>query len=190
MKGITVSVTYVLIFTVAAIGAFIAFPWAYQQLEFSLDKAEMGVVKNDFIDCSKRIMEVARVGSSEKCTFSVNRGDLFVRRDGIYYRILSKSKICDEHEWGLVEGSTKIWQKCEQGGKLYWLRWFYPKNDTIVMEGKVTVKLPTGEKNFSFGIKGYLNVEFESPEGIKGKVLEITRKLLEKDKAILSIKIY
>ncbi len=190
MKAISVPVTYVLIFAITAIGAFIAFPWAYQQLEFSLDRAEMSVVKNDFLDCSKRIMEVARIGSSQKCTFSVNKGDLFVRRDGIYYRIFSKGKICDEHDWAIVENNDKIWQKCEEKGRLYWLRWFYPKNDTILLEGKITVKLPAGERNFSFGVKGYLNVEFETPEGIKGKVLEITRKLLEKDKAILSINIY
>ena len=192
MKGVTVPLTYVLVFAVATIGAFVAFPWAYKQYEISLDTAEISVIKNDFIDCSKRILEVARIGSSQKCVFSVERGDLFVRREGIYYRLISKGNVCDEHEWALIDERYQLWQRCvkNESLKIYELRWFYPKNDTIVLEGSVTVTLPSGTKEFGLSAKGYLNVEFESPEGIKGKTLEIARKLLEKDKAILSVRIY
>ena len=191
MKSSVEPLAYVLVFAVATSIALIAFPWASKQFEISLDKAEMNVIKKDFIDCSKRIIEVARTGSVQKCVFSVSRGDLFVKKDGIYYKLFSRGDICDEHEWGVIEQATKVWQKCEkvQGGKVYWLRWFYPKNDTIVLEGSVTIELPSGKKSVSFENKGYLNVEFETQEGVKGKVIEITRKMLEKDRAILSVKI-
>ncbi|HIQ49894.1 MAG TPA: hypothetical protein EYH56_01725 [Nanoarchaeota archaeon] len=191
-KASTVPLVYVLVFAVATVGAFIGFPWAYKQYEISLDTSEISVIKNEFIDCSKRIFEVARVGSSQKCVFSVERGDLFVRREGIYYRIISEGDICDEHEWVLIDKKYQLWQRClkNESLKIYELRWFYPKNDTIVLEGSVIVNLPSGQKKFELSSKGYLNVEFESPEGIKGKTLEIVRKKLEEDKAVLFVRIY
>ncbi len=191
MKAAINALVYVLIFAIAFIGIFMALPWAMKQMSSSVEHGEISVVKKDFLECAKRVIEAARTGSTEKCVFAANKGDLFVRTEGIYYRLTSTSKICDPHPWRVLERTNTVWSRCLLKGGVYVfeLRWFYPKNDTVVLEGSVSIETPSGKRNYTLIGKGSLNVIFESPEGIKGKTIEIRRKLLTKDHAILSVKI-
>ncbi len=191
MKASVNALVYLLIFAIAFIAVFMALPWAMKQMSSSVEHSEITIVKKDFLECAKRVIETARTGSTQKCVFAVNKGDLFVRVDGIYYRLVSTSKLCDPHPWRVLERTNTVWSRCLLNGDVYVfeLRWFYPKNDTVVLEGSVSVETPSGERNYTLIGKGSLNVIFESPEGIKGKTIEIRRKILTKDHAILSVKI-
>ncbi len=170
----------------------VSIPWVYEQMQISLDKSEIVTIKNEFMKCSEKILETIRTGSSNRCVFSVSRGDLYVKEDGIYYKLASKGRICDEHEFALIDFSSKVWQKCKKSNGLwvYELKWFYPKNDTVIVDGTVVVELPSGAKSFELVNKGAVNVGFESSKGIKGKTIELTRKVVEEDRAILRVKIY
>ncbi len=192
MRASSIPLGYLLVFAVAVSVAIAAYPWVTSQMSEIIEKTEINNVRNDFVKCARKILEVARTGSTQKCVFSASRGDLFVRREGIYYRLISNHEICFPHGWSTVSSIDQLQQRCLKKNLtyIYELRWFYPKNDTVVLEGRAVVKLPSGTKEFSLSNKGFLNVEFESPEGLKGKTIEITRKVLERDKAVLTVKIY
>jgi len=191
MKASINALVYMLIFAIAFIAVLTALPWAMKQMSSSVEHSEISIVKKNFIECAKRVIETARTGSTQKCVFAVNKGNLFVKREGIYYKLASTSKLCDPHPWRVLEHTNTVWSRCLVNGSVYVfeLRWFYPKNDTVVLEGDVSVQTPSGEKSYPLQTKGVLNVIFESPEGLKGKTIEIRRKLLTKDHAILTIKI-
>jgi hypothetical protein len=182
-----------ILITAVVVGiATIGIPWALNTFQITVEISEAKTVKSDFIKCSEKILETVRTGSSNKCILSVSKGVLFVRRDGIYYRLVGSGEICDPHEWALVDIPSKIWQRCEKSGEnyIYELRWFYPQEDVVVLEGWVKVETPTGLKEYELSKKGYLNVEFESPEGLKGKTIELTRYLVKENTTVLSVRIY
>ena len=72
----------------------------------------------------------------------------------------------------------------------YELKWFYPKNDSVIVNGDVIVEFPSGSKTFELINKGVASISFETPIELKGKMIEVVRRRVEKDKVILSVKIY
>lgn len=198
MKAQATILQAVLIFSIAT-GLVIAIvPWAYQTIGNSMDSAEINNIKAELLKCSDKILETARTGSGNKCILSVERGELEVKRDGIYYTILSNGEVCSEHDWIIIEKGKQLWQMCKIDGKyLYGLKWQYPQNDIILLEGDITVEsiscknLNTCEENkFSLYNKGVLLVEFYSPEKLTGKNIELTRYSVEANTTVLNVNIY
>lgn len=189
-KKADVTIQAILILAIAAGLALTAVPWIYNSINFSIDAAEIKSVKSDMVKCSDKILETARTGSANKCVLSVNRGKLQVKTEGIYYSLLSGGEICSTHDWGLVE--RQVWQKCSQEGSQYnyQLKWFYPKNDVIILEGLISLKSVSTAKNFTLYNKGLLLVEFFSPEALTGKNIELTRYLTSENTTVLSVNIY
>ncbi len=192
MKGIT-AIGYIMIAAIGIIVLAAAFPFAYKQIQMNLDRGEINMVKSDFMKCSEKILETARTGNSNRCIFSVSRGDLYIEPDGIYYKISSSGQICEEHEFALIDFRKKIWQKCKRMGDkwVYELRWLYPKNDTVIIDGQVSITLPDGSEIVSpLYNRVSVNVAFETEKELKGKNLEISRKYISGDQAILNVRVY
>ncbi len=187
MKALSVLLQAVAIAAiVTAIVAFIL-PWTYSSVGSSLEVSELQRVKADMLKCSDKILETARTGSTSRCFISVSKGELSVKKDGIYYTLSSNNKICDTHEWMLVE--KQVWQRCI-AEKTYQLRWFYPKSDVILLEGSVKVSSVSGTRNYELYPKGMLFVNFESPKKLVGKNLEITRESISANTTVLKINVY
>ncbi len=191
-KGIS-AIGYILIAAIGIIVLAAAFPWGYKQVQLSLDRGEINMVKSEFMQCSEKILETTRTGDSNKCMFSVSRGDIYIEPDGIYYKLVSSGKICDEHEFALIDFRKKIWQKCKKSGDgwIYELRWLYPKNDTVIIDGSVTITLPGGKEIVeNLYNKISVNVGFEIEKELKGKTIELTRKRITPSQTILEVKVY
>lgn len=179
-----------LILAIAAGLAITVVPWIYHTINLSMDSAEMKSVKTDMIKCSDKILETARTGSGNKCILGISRGELQVKTDGIYYSLLSGGEICSTHDWALVE--RQVWQKCSQEGSQYnyQLKWFYPKNDAVLLEGTVNKSSVSGYNIFTLENRGTLFVEFSTPESLKGNTIELTRYYASENTTVLSVNVY
>jgi len=189
MKAISILIQSVLIATIGISIAMIVLPWTYTSVSSSMDISEIQSVKADMLKCSDKILETARTGSTNKCFISVSKGELEVKKDGIYYTMTSNDKICDKHEWTLIEENKQLWQKCI-AGSTYQLRWFYPKNDVILLEGEIEITSVSGTKNYNLYPKGLLFINFDSPKKLTGKNIEITRDSISNNTTVLKINIY
>jgi len=190
MKAGIPVIGYVFIVFLGVLLIVFVFPWAMQQFEAQQYKGEMLAVERDFNDCAKKLLSVTRTGSSERCVFSATRGTFEIKKDGLYYRLHSPLPICEPHEWRMKSLATKVWTRCSNDGKVFEIRWLYPKNDTVVISGTVTLLMPDGTtRTFDLTNKGALNVEFTREGVIRGKIIEITRSKVEKDKTILSLRV-
>ncbi len=192
MKSVSYEISYILLVGAVIAIAISALPWVNKQIQLSFDKAEIKNVKSQFMRCAEKILETARTGSSNKCIFSVSRGDLYVKEDGIYYKLSRDGKICEEHKFALIDYFHKLWERCKRVKEkwTYELKWFYPKNDSVIVNGDVIVEFPSGSKTFELINKGVASISFETPIELKGKMIEVVRRRVEKDKVILSVKIY
>ncbi len=164
-------------------------PWTYKSIHSSLELSEIESVKADMLKCNDKILETARTGSINKCFISISKGQLEVKKDGIYYTVSSNNVICSEHDWSLVERDKQVWQRCISG-VVYQLRWLYPKNDVILMEGNIKITSVSGTKNYDLMPKGVLFVNFYSPEKLVGKNIEIERERVSEDTTTLKINVY
>ncbi len=196
MKGAFTIFQAVLIFAIAVSLAAVAAPWAYKSVQKSLDVSEMKTIKDQMQLCNDKLVETARTGTSNKCTFSANRGKITAKIDGIYYNLASTADICDTHDWYNVNKDTHLESKCLVTQELrdYNMRWRWPKD--VMMEGLgftgeisksgTPTDTITFEPEVSF-ITITVVVEFDYIEGQGGKEIEISRIALTEDKAKLNV---
>ncbi|MFZ3077968.1 MAG: hypothetical protein WA139_05920 [Candidatus Aenigmatarchaeota archaeon] len=191
MKAVSVILQAVLTLAVIVSVATASLPFAQKTIGISIQSAEMSNVRADFLKCSDKILDTARTGSGNKCILSVTEGRIFVRTDGLYYSLTGNDGVCASQEWSLIELNKQVWQRCSSSAdkKIYELRWFYPKNDVILLEGTVSLISVSGTRNFDLYQKGSLFVEFDSPKDLSGKIIELTRFAASENTTVLSINI-
>ncbi len=189
MKALAVVVQAVLILAVVTALAAAGIPVAQKVVYGSMQSAEITNVRADFLKCSDKILDTARTGSGSKCTLSASIGKLSVKTDGIYYSLLGNPEICAQQDWALVDANKQVWQRCaaSSGGSLYELKWFYPKNDVILLDGTVSLTSVSGTRDFSIYQKGTLLVEFDSPRELSGNTIELTRYSAAANTTVLSV---
>lgn len=191
MKAVSVILQAVLILAVIISVATASLPFAQKTIGTSIQSAEISNVRADLMKCSDKILDTARTGSGNKCILSATEGKLFVKIDGLYYSLTGNSEICAPQDWALIDLNKQVWQKCSSSGdkKIYELRWFYPKNDVILLEGTVSLTSVSGTRNFDLYQKGVLFVQFDSPKDLSGKTIELTRYAASENTTVLSINI-
>jgi len=110
-------------------------------LQSSLDISEFETIKSQFEDCNRKILETARTGSINRCSFSAGRGEVVVGGDTILYKIVTNANICDESNWIKINGN--LWHMCTVygGSRLYQLKWDSPEILFQILGGKPFGKL-------------------------------------------------
>lgn len=192
MKAVSTVVQAVLILAVIISLATVGLTVAQKIIKTSIQSAEITNIRADFLKCSDKILDTARTGSGNKCILSVSEGKLSVKMDGLYYSLAGESEICAQQEqWALIELNRQVWQRCtpSAGKNIYELRWFYPKNDVVILEGEVSVVSASGMRNFSLYQKGTLFVEFDTPKDLSGKTIELSRYTAGENTTVLSVSI-
>lgn len=191
MKAVSTIVQAVLVLAVMIAIVVGGVTFVQKTFKVSIQTAEISNARADFLKCSDKILDTARTGSGNKCILSVTEGKLSVKTDGLYYSLTGEGEICAVQDWALVETNRQVWQKCAASGdeKIYELKWFYPKNDVILLEGSVNLTSVSGTRNFDLYQKGALFVEFDSPKELTGKVIELTRYSATENTTVLSINI-
>lgn len=191
MKAVSVILQAVLILAVIVSVATASLPFAQKTIKTSVESAEISNMRSDFMKCGDKILDTARTGSGNKCILSAAEGKIFVKTDGLYYSLIGNSEICAPQEWALIDLNKQVWQKCSPSGdkKIYELRWFYPKNDIILLEGTVNLTSVSGTRRFDLYQKGVLFVQFDSPKDLSGKTIELTRYAASENTTVLSINI-
>ncbi len=191
MKAASIILQAVLVLAIIIAAASAGIPFAQKTLGSSVESSEMSYIRADFLKCSDKILDTARTGSGNKCILSASEGKISVRTDGLYYSLLSNNEICALQDWALIDVSKEVWQRCTASGnkKLYELKWFYPKNDVVLLEGTVTLTSVSGTQNLNLYQKGALFIEFSSPKDLSGKVIELTRYSASENTTVLSVNI-
>lgn len=191
MKAVAVVIQAVLILAVVVALATAGVPVAQNMIKTSMESAEITNVRSDFLKCSDKILDTARTGSGNKCTLSATEGKLSVKTDGIYYSLLGSAEICAPQDWAIVDVNKQVWQRCapSSGNSLYELKWFYPKNDVILLDGTVSLISVSGTRDFSLYQKGVLLVAFDSPKDLSGKTIELTRYSAAENTTVLSVSV-
>ncbi len=188
MKAQSTVLQAVLIFSVLVSLAIVAAPWAYDTLQGGFDASEIDKVKSEFTKCAQKILETARTGAGNRCVFSVSRGDLEVRPDGIYYTIISRYPVCSGYPWRPIDSGKRLWESCEADGVTrYSMRFMYPESDAILLSGDVVVRTPTGEETYSLVQKGFLMIQFSPNATMKGKSLELVRYRSSENTTVIKI---
>lgn len=194
-KSVATILQAVLIFGIAIglLGAII--PFAYSAVQTSMEFSEIQTVKSDFAKCNDKIIETARTGLANKCLFNAERGKIRIEKDGIYYNLTGSKDICSSHSWTEIDAKRHVWQSCEASDdkRIFGLRWHYPTQVRIEgkLEGNVTSEEVLKPIKFNETIMFRtltVVMEFESQLGAYGKFLEIARKVLTEEKAVLGVK--
>jgi hypothetical protein len=161
--------TLMMIMTIVLLITTIALVWTVANTSGFFEVSELNSVKSEFESCNDKIMETARTGSSNKCIFSISKGELIGKSDSINYKLVSSSKICDESSWILLNPEKNIWQECHISGNeiIFGLKW----NSSYV--------------DFEFEKIG--NVEVR---GGSGHIIEISRIGVSESGATLKLNIY
>ncbi len=196
MHGVTIIQVLLIMLLIASLVT-IVLPWTTSSVESFMDVSEIKTIKSDFQHCNDKIIETARTGISNKCIFSVTRGEITGKEDGIYYKIISKANICQEHPWKEVDEKNHIWQKCEVSGegKILYIKWMFPSSLEVV--GDIIGTQLRGATEFAdieFNnpvrfITLTLYVEFVYTPGEKGNIVEFSRLNVTEEKITLKIKI-
>lgn len=204
MHGAVTILQAMLIMLIAISLVVIALPWVLDVIGEMMDISEIKGVKSQLEMCDEKIIETSRTGSTNKCLFSVSRGELTGSREGLNYKLISSADICDRHSWVLINEEKHIWQKCDVRGdkSILELRWNFPKE--IKIEGQQFVgnelrgETIIGNINFGEG-PPYgediefrtlsLYVEFEHQPGETGNLIEISRVSITAEDITLKIKI-
>jgi len=115
----------------------IAVVWIVPQIEKSMELSEIQIVRNQFEDCNNKIMETARTGSTNKCFFSINKGQLTANTSGINYKITSRAGICDQHPWVQINEEKHIWQKCDvsDNNRIFEMMWSFSSYIVFQLNG-------------------------------------------------------
>lgn len=125
MKGAAVTFMLIMIITVLLISILVG--WTVMNTFGFFEVNEINAVKQEFVECNKKIFETARTGSSNKCIFPVERGDITGSTSEISYQIISRYKICDKSPWVIIDPDNNIWQMCDISGRnnILSLKWNY-----------------------------------------------------------------
>jgi hypothetical protein len=199
MRG-AVTILHLLLLVVIAISALaLMAPWASKIVEESMDATEINSIGPQFKSCSEKIIETARTGTTNKCIFSIGKGTITGKREGISYRLISTGEICDEQEMILIDDKSHIYQDCNVSGsqRIYEMLWMFPSqlkiNGTDVEGMELKGETPVADISFIENPLQFktltLFVEFDYTPGESGNVVEISRKEIKENKIYLSIKI-
>ena len=197
------AVTLMLIIVVIVLLTAILVAWTIMNTLGFFEMNEINAVKNEFRECNDKIIETARTGLSNKCIFSADRGELTGSKDGIHYKIVSSTKICDKHPWVLIDGVKHIWQKCDISGRedILELKWNFPSEVEIEgqnLNGSVIVEIsPIREIIFNdptdfVTLSLFVQFELGEEEGVEilsktGNIVEISRIEMTTEKITLKI---
>jgi hypothetical protein len=123
MKGD--ALTLVLIITVTVSLTVIILGWTVMNMAGFFEMNEINAVKQEFSECNNKIIETARTGLSNKCIFSIERGQITGTKDYIAYQIVTSEKVCDTSDWVLINPEKNTWQMCEISGRqsVFGLKW-------------------------------------------------------------------
>ncbi len=174
-------------------------PWVIDTVGESMDMVEVGNIKTQFDACSDRILETARTGTSNKCFFNINRGELIGKAEGLSYNIVSSAPICDSHPLTKIDDRKHIWQKCSVTGKYrtYEMLWMFPKelevNGTGVTGNMVMGEMSSGSIGFPSEIVFRtlsVYVAFEYAPGESGNIVELSRTAVTGDNVTLSVRMH
>jgi len=175
----------------------LSFPWAIETIEESMDLTEVNSIKSQFDTCSERILETARAGTTNKCFFNINRGELTGDVRGLDYKIVSSADICDSHDLTKIDERRHIWQSCSISGenRIFEMLWMFPKelnvSGTGVQGSKMKGEGSIGSIGFSDPIEFItlsLNVNFQYQPGESGKVVEMSRVYISEENVTLRVK--
>lgn len=201
MKGGVTVLQAVLIFGLVAMLAGIALPWASKSIERSMMISEIEQVKAEFELCNSKLIDTARTGTSNRCYFSAAKGSVSAQKEGLYYKIIGPSDICNRHKWFILNEEKHIWQRCSAapGSRILELSWYYPTSLKIYgndLTGNIIVdedETSTREIVFADSTAVFRTltvlVEFNFKEGQQGKSVIINRVGITEDKTILNVEI-
>lgn len=189
----------IVVVSVSLVG--LLFPTVMRIVGEAMDSVEVGMIKSQFDSCSERILETARTGSTNKCFFNINRGDLTGMSDGISYKIVTTASICDKHFMTLIDEKRHIWQSCDVIGneRVFEMKWMFPQELEItgsqVQGSKMSGESPSG--SITIGEDGEIDfrtlsvyVAFEYTPGESGNVVEMGRLAVTDEDVTLRIRLY
>jgi len=162
------AITLMLIMIVVVLLTAIIVAWAVMNAVGFLEMNEINALKHEFGECNDKIFETARTGLSNRCMFSVDRGQIIGTNYEIKYEIVSRVKVCDESPWVLINPEKNIWQKCEFSGR----------------ENIFSLKWNSSSIKFQFE---QIGVEVK---GQTGRIVEMSRKSMDENQINLLLKIY
>jgi len=198
MQGVIPIIQLVLLFIIAVSLVALMIPWATKTIGESMDISETDSIKPQFDDCSEKILETARTGTTNKCIFNIKRGTITGKIEGIEYKILSTAPICDQHNLVEIDERTHVWQACSASGenRIYSLLWYFPLqlkvNGTGVQGDEMKGKSPLADINFQNPIEFKtltLYAGFEYVPGEAGNIIEISRINMTETNVTLKVKI-
>jgi hypothetical protein len=183
MHGATSVLQMVLFTAIASAILFVTIPWAMDTIGISMDTSELNSIKAQFDTCNDRILETARTGATNKCVFSVTRGQIYGRTEGVYYSLTSEGPICDRSFLREIDARTHVWQECNVTGdtRVYGMLWMFPKNVNVTvtgLSGSVYNGTATDDIDFEEGVTFRtltLSVAFQYKSDIAGKTVRISR---------------
>ena len=197
------AVTLMLIVIVIVFLTAILVAWTVMNTLGFFEMNEINAVKSEFEECNDKIIETARTGLSNKCIFSANRGEMTGSKDGLHYNIVSSTKICDEHQWVLIDDVKHIWQQCNYSGKenMLELKWSFPSKITIggenlsgdIISGGSQIRDIIFDDSISLQtLSLYVEFELGGEEGVEiisktGNIVEISRISMTNEKITLKI---
>lgn len=194
-------VIIIALISVSLIG--LTLPWTMGAINDSMDVMEISFIKSQFDTCSDRILETARTGTTNKCFFNINRGELTGKTESLSYTLVSKADICDAHPLTLIDERRHIWQKCSEigGQKVYEMLWMFPQELEVegdtVQGSKMVGETSSGSIEFCdtppctidfITLSVYVNFDY-SP-GESGNVVDMSRVSITDDDVTLRIKLY
>ena len=177
-----------LIFTISISLVAMAYVFIVPQIQTFLDTQEISNTRNALEACGTKILDTARTGNDNFCSFSVKRGELTIKRDGIYYSIDSNGKICDLHNW--VELKPHLWSYCPDKRTLS-MKWSWPYEEAVEgysIQGSVAGSSISFDESIPFRTLT-VHIEFEVPANLTGRNIYLRRISLTESKAVVGIKI-
>lgn len=179
--------------------AAIALPWTIETIGLSMELAEFKSINSQFVDCNEKIIETARTGSTNKCIFTIKKGEITGKKEGIYYKLLSTSPLCDESPLVEIDSRNHIWQECGIYGKqrVYGLLWKFPSSINVtgsqIQGNKLVDETINATINFDPSITFdtlTLFINFQYQPGQTGSIVELSRIDVTQTNVTLKIKIY
>ncbi len=200
MHGSVNTVEFILMVVVVIVIIAFSLPWIGGTIDQSLDAGELASIKNQFKVCSNKILETARTGTTNKCIFSISRGKIEGRTEGLQYSLVSKAPICTPHLLTIIDEQSHIYQECAQTGetKVYKMLWMFPSQLKVEAENLLGSQIkgdtPIGSIDFGTGTIVFrtltLLVEFDYSQDQIGTNVELTRISMSTDKVYIGVKIY
>ena len=199
MYGAVTVIQLILLFIITLSLVVLMFPWANKTIGESMDISEIDSIKPQFDDCSEKILETARTGATNKCIFSIKRGIIEGKQEGIEYKLSSTAPICDQHDLVEIDARTHLWQSCSisGGNRIYSLLWYFPMqlkiNGTGVGGNQMKGQMNVAEIKFKNPIEFKtltIYAGFEYTPGESGDTVEISRVSITETNVTLKIKIY